>query len=57
MKKQQLKLFQRIFFLTGCGGILYPPNKEFDSLVTDFKLAKELAPTADDIFFGEYLIT
>ena len=38
-------------FLTGCGGILYPPNKKFDSLVTNYKLAKELAPTADDIFF------
>ena len=45
------KTFSKDTFLTGVGGILYPPNKEFDSLVTDFKLAKELAPTADDIFF------
>lgn len=45
------KTFSEDTFLTGCGGILYPPNRAFDSLVKDFKLAKELAPTADDIFF------
>ena len=30
---------------------MYPPNKKFDSLVTNYQLAKKLAPTADDIFF------
>ena len=37
--------------LTGVGGILYPPNNEFDDLITNYNLAKDLAPTADDIFF------
>ena len=38
-------------FLTGVGGILYPPNEEYDSLITDYNLAKYLASSADDIFF------
>ena len=38
-------------FLTGSGGILYPPNKEFDNLITNWNLANELCPTSDDIYF------
>ena len=38
-------------FLTGVGGILYPPNKEFDNLITNYNLAKDLCPTSDDIYF------
>ena len=37
--------------MTGVGGVLYPPNKEFDDLLSNYELAKSLAPTADDIFF------
>ena len=38
-------------FLTGSGGILYPPNKEFDNLITNWNLANDLCPTSDDIYF------
>ncbi len=38
-------------FLTGVGGILYPPNKEFDNLITNFNLANELCPASDDVYF------
>ena len=38
-------------FLTGVGGVLYPPNKKFDLLIQKFSLASELAPTSDDVFF------
>jgi len=38
-------------FLTGVGGVLYPPNKNFDLLIQNYSLAKELAPTCDDVFF------
>lgn len=38
-------------FLTGVGGVLYPPNKNFDLLIQNYSLARELAPTCDDVFF------
>ena len=38
-------------FLTGVGGILYPPNESFNLLIQNYPLAKELAPTSDDVFF------
>jgi hypothetical protein len=37
-------------FLTGMGGILYPPGS-MPEMVTDVALAQELCPTADDIWF------
>ncbi len=37
-------------FLTGCGGVLYPPHSLYRD-VTDVKKFKELAPYADDIWF------
>lgn len=37
-------------FLTGMGGILYPPNSLHDD-VHDYELAFSLCPTADDIWF------
>lgn len=37
-------------FLTGVGGVLYPPHC-LDEAVMDKALFKELAPTADDIWF------
>lgn len=37
-------------FATGAGGVLYPPNSLFHG-VTDYNLAKELCPYADDIWF------
>ena len=38
-------------FLTGVGGILYPPGCVDDELLLDAKLAMSLAPTADDVWF------
>ncbi len=38
------------FFLTGVGGVLYPPNC-FDSRVTDMGLAQLITPKNDDIWF------
>ena len=37
-------------FLTGCGGVLYPP-KSLHPDVTDSKLFTKLCPLADDIWF------
>lgn len=37
-------------FLTGCGGILYPPHVFYKD-ICDIKLIKKLAPYADDIYF------
>ncbi|WP_159405084.1 hypothetical protein [Gordonia sp. YY1] len=39
-----------VTFLTGMGGILYPPNS-LDDHVLDRKLAASLCPDADDIWF------
>lgn len=47
---QQQTLSENIF-LTGVGGILYPPNIEFDLLIQNYSLAKKLCPYADDVFF------
>jgi hypothetical protein len=38
-------------FLTGVGGILYPPDVLPIELLTDVNLAMELCPTSDDIWF------
>lgn len=38
-------------FLTGMGGILYPPNFLQFETTKDMSLATKLAPTADDIWF------
>lgn len=38
-------------FLTGMGGVLYPPEFLRFEQTTDMDLAMELAPTADDIWF------
>ncbi|MCC9205439.1 hypothetical protein [Arthrobacter sp. zg-Y769] len=38
-------------FLTGLGGILYPPHALLDYPTLDMDLAMRLAPTADDIWF------
>lgn len=38
-------------FLTGVGGVLYPPIPAFDALATNSGLAVRLAPTADDVWF------
>ena len=45
------KTSNKKLFLTGVGGVLYPPNKKFDLLIQKFSLARELAPTSDDVFF------
>ena len=45
------KTSKKKLFLTGVGGVLYPPNKNFDLLIQNYPLAKELAPTTDDVFF------
>ena len=37
-------------FLTGVGGVLYPPNC-FDNTVFDMESALALSPTADDVWF------
>lgn len=37
-------------FFTGAGGVLYPPSS-LNKQVLNYKLAKELAPTGDDIWF------
>lgn len=37
-------------FLTGCGGILYPPHSLYKD-VGDMALVRQLAPYADDIWF------
>ena len=36
--------------LTGCGGVLYPPNS-FNEKVFDVKKFKEILPTQDDVWF------
>jgi hypothetical protein len=38
-------------FLTGCGGVLYPPDLLPVDLLTDTELALRLCPTADDVWF------
>jgi hypothetical protein len=38
-------------FLTGVGGILYPPDLLPVDLLTDADLATTLCPTADDVWF------
>jgi len=38
-------------FLTGVGGVLYPPMPEFDELLLEERLALTLAPDADDVWF------
>ena len=38
-------------FLTGVGGILYPPDLLPIELLTDAELATSLCPTADDVWF------
>ena len=45
------RLNTKYTFLTGGGGILYPPNKSFDKLIHNFSLANKICPNADDIFF------
>ena len=37
-------------FITGIGGVLYPPDS-FNSKVLDYELAKKLCPSADDLWF------
>lgn len=37
-------------FMTGIGGVLYPPNA-LNSEVLNYDLAKELCPSADDLWF------
>jgi len=38
-------------FLTGVGGVLYPPSDLSGELLLDLDLAERLCPTADDIWF------
>ena len=38
-------------FLTGVGGVLYPPGLSSDDILCDVALAKSLCPTADDVWF------
>lgn len=38
-------------FLTGVGGILYPPSLPSEKLLCDVTLATRLCPTSDDIWF------
>lgn len=38
-------------FLTGCGGIIYPPHLLNPSLLFNMTEAVKLAPTADDVWF------
>jgi hypothetical protein len=38
-------------FLTGVGGVLYPPGVLPTDLLTDIELATRLCPTADDVWF------
>ena len=38
-------------FLTGVGGVLYPPNALDADLLVDIELALQLAPKADDVWF------
>ncbi len=38
-------------FLTGLGGVLYPPDTPPDALMLQESLALDLAPTADDVWF------
>jgi hypothetical protein len=38
-------------FLTGVGGVLYPPGALPTDLVTDLGLARRLCPTSDDVWF------
>ena len=45
------RLNSKYTFLTGVGGVLYPPNKLFDKLIEDFSVANEICPIADDVFF------
>lgn len=40
-----------LVFLTGVGGILYPPGLLPKDLLLDLTLATELCPTADDVWF------
>lgn len=40
-----------LVFLTGVGGILYPPGILPDALLLNLSLATELCPTADDVWF------
>lgn len=42
---------EALVFLTGVGGILYPPGILPESLLLDLHLATELCPTADDVWF------
>ena len=50
-KKASIRTPSKETFLTGVGGILYPPNHEFDNQIKNYNLAKDLCPTSDDIFF------
>ena len=45
------RLNSKYTFLTGAGGVLYPPNKLFDKLVNNYSLANKLCPNGDDVFF------
>jgi hypothetical protein len=38
-------------FLTGVGGVLYPPDVLPTALLTDVELARRLCPTNDDVWF------
>ena len=49
--KANANTLSKKLFLTGVGGILYPPNKKFDLLIQNYSLARELAPSTDDVFF------
>ena len=42
---------QFLTILTGCGGILYPPIKDYDQLIQNYQLAVDLGKTCDDVFF------
>jgi len=40
-----------LVFLTGVGGVLYPPGRQLDAVLLDFDTANRTAPTADDVWF------
>ncbi len=42
---------QERIFLTGVGGVLYPPGKLKPGLLSDYSIARKLCPSNDDIWF------
>jgi len=49
--KADTRISSNSLFLTGVGGVLYPPHSLPEELLLDLDLAERLCPTADDIWF------